>query len=262
MSFDPHFDKVSVLMNFEGSDESQEFRDLSPLGRTVTAAGAGSAISTDFAKFGTTSFKKAAGNTGGLYFSPRTGVNPQNQFGDEDFTIEMWFKSASAATPGGNMVFMSDWDAGDATDKFQWLLYWENSNQRIHAYANMDGQAFTNTFIAATDLWDTNWHHIGMEKFGGSLKAFKDGAMSSGTVAFGDTPLYEDIPRGWTLGGTPNLGTDIAAFSNYAGYFDDLRITKGVARYDLSAYTVPTEAFPTIPGGMHIRRRRQRYNRR
>jgi len=41
-----------------------------------------------------------------------------------------------------------------------------------------------------------------------------------------------------------NLGQGYSSF--FTGYIDDLRITKGYARYSGATYTVPTTAFSTF----------------
>jgi hypothetical protein len=87
------------------------------------------------------------------------------------------------------------------------------------------------------------WHHVAMTRSGTTGYVFVDG-VSKGTITSLNTPaasLRELKIGNWdfTTGSTVNGWFD--------GYIDDLRITKGVARYKgPSNFVPPTESFPDL----------------
>jgi hypothetical protein len=103
--------------------------------------------------------------------------------------------------------------------------------QKINWLAN-------STFLSGTStLTNNTWYHFAACRSGSTLKLFVDGVEEySGT----DTTDY-------TSSASFNAGDrqDLDPFGQYPldGYIDDLRITKGVARYTAN-FTPPTAAFP------------------
>lgn len=89
--------------------------------------------------------------------------------------------------------------------------------------------------VSTTSLSLDTWYHIAVSRSGSSIKLFVDGAQeasatNSATFDFSDTKTM--------IGGN---GWDGAA-SYFAGYIDELRITKA-ARYT-TGFSAPTAAFP------------------
>ena len=78
------------------------------------------------------------------------------------------------------------------------------------------------------------WYHVAYVRSSGTTKLYIDGTE---IISVADTTNYTDT--NFTVGGW---------YSNsylLNGYIDDLRITKGVARYT-AAFTPPTAAFPDL----------------
>lgn len=80
-----------------------------------------------------------------------------------------------------------------------------------------------------------NWHHVAITKSGDTYRLFVDGTMSDERT---QTNLSIDF-TGVLIG---KNGWD-AHNGEYTGYLDELRVTKGVARYTAS-FTPPTSPFP------------------
>jgi hypothetical protein len=85
------------------------------------------------------------------------------------------------------------------------------------------------------------WVHLAICRASGSTKMFVNGTQSGST--YSDSNVYLNsanrpliASNGFTIGGSP---------SYFTGYIDDLRITKGIARYT-AAFTPPTAAFPVL----------------
>ena len=82
------------------------------------------------------------------------------------------------------------------------------------------------------------WYHIAVTRSGNTFKSFINGVVEktftvSGTI-YSDTTIPYNIGRsGYSSGG----------YFYYNGYMDDLRITKGVARYT-TTFTPPSALPP------------------
>jgi hypothetical protein len=77
------------------------------------------------------------------------------------------------------------------------------------------------------------WHHIALVRNGTAVKFYYDGVMKgSGTDSTNLTATGIDI--GYVFSG--------GAWGSFYGYIDDLRITRGLARYTAN-FTPPTEQF-------------------
>jgi hypothetical protein len=213
---DPDFASVSLLLPFDGADGSTTFTDLSSNILTVTRFG-DAQISTAQSKFGGSSGLFDAGNTGnGDYLLvPADGT----AIGTGDFTIEGWvrtivnnnFRAIVSLVPGSD---------NDTLYVFNGTVGWYSAS----SLRAQSGAIFNGT-----------WHHVAVTRQNGTLRTFVDGVKSpndfTSTSSIGDNTI--------------RIGTRGSATGEwFSGYIDDLRITKGVARYTAN-FTPPTEAFPT-----------------
>ena len=120
--------------------------------------------------------------------------------------------------PGSNGAYATI--ITDATNK---IIYYSNSANRI---------------LGTTALATNSWHHIAVVRSSGSTKLYING-INEGS-AFADTQNYLSGANRPVVGtsGFP-LGT-----GSLNAYIQDLRITRGLARYTAD-FTPPTQAFPT-----------------
>jgi hypothetical protein len=106
------------------------------------------------------------------------------------------------------------------------------------ASGNLEAYDFTSgkTVTSATSSISTNsWQHIALVCNAGSAQFYINGTASgSATTGF----VFSDVSGTFTVGEQGTYGY------TFAGYIDDLRITKGVARYTAN-FTAPIAAFPT-----------------
>ncbi len=153
--------------------------------------------------------------TGDYLFAP---ANKLFAFGTGDFTIEFWIRSTDTA---GNLIGLvtaasGNWNLVLAGS----TLYWQ------------DQFATTNLFNrSATAILDGAWHHVAITRASGTTRMFFDGTIQGGTVS--DSTNYT-APNAMQIGSSGTYG-------DFLGYIDDLRITKGYARYT-SNFTAPTAA--------------------
>ena len=206
---------VWIDYNRDGNYQNSEWKQIS----TTSSAGVPSIVTI------TVPLTSGTGITGMRIRSRGTGnANAANNdctnFGTGDFTFECWvYKTTSS---GGDQVII---DARAANNATPWLVSITNANL-IYFYS---GTAYTTSSSISLNTWS----HIAVSRSSGTLKIFIDGVSGfSGTVT---TNLDKNA------GG--KIGSDVSGNSVLYGYIDDLRITKGYARYT-SNFTAPTTAFP------------------
>jgi hypothetical protein len=175
-----------------------------------------------------TSVKKYG--TGAMYFDG-TGdwlLMPSTQdlsFGTGNFTIEMWIYPTSLDTTTRALV-SNRTDAGADT------VFACAFNTTNGLYLHTQNTAILNSGDPPTI---NAWQHVAFVRNNGTLKIYLDG-VEVGSASFSQN-----------LSGTQQvyIGKDGAKTTSpaspYIGYIDDLRITKGIARYT-SNFTPPTSA--------------------
>jgi hypothetical protein len=192
-------------------------------------------VSTTAPKFG----------TGSIYFGSTAQVNKivgsfntdTGNFGTNDFTVEYWFKSVAGRNVGDYVVWMTttgSYTLTGANAAGNWaitgsgaLLYWQSQ------YAS------TSTLsTSSTAILDDNWHHIAFVRYSGVLSIYFDG-VSQASIAHTLNYARPIASTKLAIGGPTTSGS--AAYGIVNAYIDDLRITKGVARYT-TTFTPPANA--------------------
>jgi hypothetical protein len=216
---DPQFTSVSLLLHGNGTNGSTTITDSSPSPKTVTAVG-NAQISTAQSKFGGASI--AFDGTGDYLTTP---ASSSFAFGLADFTVELWlYRSGS-----GQQHLYDARDIGLNDNRI--LLYLDTSSQLTY-YSN-GAPRITTTSIPTL----STWVHVALCRASGNSRLFLNGVQVGAT--FADT-ISIVSPTATVAIGATNVGT-----TALNGYIDDLRITKGVARYTAN-FTPPTAAFPDI----------------
>ena len=217
---DPDYSSVSLLLHGNGTNGSTTITDNSPTPKTVTAVG-NAQISTTQSKFGGASI---AFDGTGDYLD--ISSNSAFGYGLSDFTIEFWiYRNVS-------IVLQSFLDQRIGIETALAPTIYISGNSFFY-YANGANRISGGTLAAS------QWLHIALSRSGTATKLFVSGVQVGST--FTDTINYVDSPVriGGANGGTP------PGVASLDGYIDDLRITKGVARYT-SNFSVPSVQFPDI----------------
>jgi hypothetical protein len=174
-------------------------------------------ISTSVKKYGTGSM--AFDGTGDWMFAPDS---PSWDFGTGDFTLEGWIYPTTSSSV--RVLWSAFSDSGDNGWSFELT-----SSDKLTFYAEGAYRVTSTGSVSAN-----TWTHIAVSRSGSSLKLFingtTDGTATNSTDISGSTAKL-------TIAATPS-GT-----VPFTGYIDELRITKGVARYTAN-FTAPTAAFP------------------
>ena len=147
-------------------------------------------------------------------------------FGTGDFTIEAWgYRTALGLAgfidmrPAGNTVSITP-------------AIYINAANRINYYVN-GADVIAGTTVTTTGVW----YHIAICRSAGITKLFVNGIQEGSS--------YTDANSYVTQLNRPIIGSDGGPTNLFTGYIDDLRITKGVARYTAN-FTPPTAPFPDI----------------
>jgi len=181
-------------------------------------------ISTSVKKYGTGSL---AFDGTGDYLSTRS--TPNLSFGSGDFTIEAWVYATSLGSY--NAVFAQWPDNGGSTNN-SYTLETVGSNMEFYYASGSTLYGPTTLGTITTGVWI----HYAICRSGNTLYPFKNGVLGTTTSI---TQTLNSPTSAVTVGGA------VAGGGEWIGYIDDLRITKGYARYTAN-FTPPTAALPDI----------------
>jgi hypothetical protein len=186
-------------------------------------------LSTAVSKFGGSSMNFDGSSTCTILASPNLN------FGTGDFTIEMWVYSASQSSTGNRTIGNG---AGASWGANKWIFTTTtpgNANKFTWQFWNYNSGS-TDLLVSSSASNNSTWTYVAITRSGNTFRMFVNGVIeATGTSS---ASVDGNIPVQLTLG---NSG--VAGDSNWTGYLDDLRITKGVARYTTN-FSAPTTAFP------------------
>ena len=216
------------------------FVDQSAIGNSITTSGDVS-IDTSVKKYG----------SGSLEFNQTTTeghislTNTDNfKFGSSPMTVEFWMYPTSTHSTEGQII--GDWTTGGGTGPSNWTIYIQSSVlkfQVVNAGNTGADQGYT---LCSASVSINTWTHVAATFDGTYLRLFINGTLSS-TQTFSSGFSVES--------GSYSSNIDIGDFTNfsgysYRGYLDDIRVTKGLARYT-ATFTPPSAAFElTGEGGL------------
>jgi hypothetical protein len=173
-------------------------------------------VSTSVTKFGTGSM--SFDGTGDWLTSPDT---PNLQFGTGKFTIEGWFYLNAVGSVRG---FVSK-----GTSTTGWSLGTNSSNQVVFSHT-------ATSFASTGTLLISTWYHITIVREG-------TGANETKIYINGTNDGTSTVATNFNQTSIMYVGADRVGSSALNGYIDDLRITKGVARYTAN-FTPPSAPYP------------------
>jgi hypothetical protein len=216
---DPYFSNVSLLLHGDGTNGSTTIVDSSPSPKTVTAFD-NAQISTAQSKFGGASI--ALDGSGDFLAADSVDL----KLSTGAWTIEGWIYLL--VTPASYAQIYDSRQNNHGT--INGITLYVGSNRTVRLYQSGVDRAYTSTALPLNA-----WAHVAATYDQSTVRLFIDGQntglnWTSSSLALNNTETL--IGSEWTRS---------AGFLN--AYIDDLRITKGVARYT-SNFTPPTAPFP------------------
>jgi hypothetical protein len=161
--------------------------------------------------------------------------SPNIAFGTGDFTVEFWLNSNNVASANQRGVIQtSDTSGGLKTGYTTGIAIYQGGNA---TGGPLNGGLTANvagTFLGSSSavITTSTWYHIALVRSSGTSTIYVNG-----------TSVGSASTTGNCSGQFICVGGYYDTTYLYDGYIDDLRITKGYARYT-SNFTAPTAAFP------------------
>ncbi len=212
------------MLHMNGVDGSQTFTDSSASAHTVTANGN---AQIDTAQYKWTASGLFDGN--GDYL---TIPDSDDWYFDGDFTIDCWVDLSSLPSDGiGRGIIGQSQD-----DNNQWFIrVWNNggTDYRWQYAARIDGsysiQCIPDYIPISTDVW----YHIAVSRYDNTYRFFINGTTVKTTSSGISLPNYSAAL--W-------IGQWCTGNGYFHGWIDELRVSKGIARWT-SDFTPPTSEY-------------------
>jgi hypothetical protein len=216
---------IKLLLHFDGEDESVDFIDSSASAHTITANG-NAQIDTSVKKFGTGS-GAFNGSSAYLTISDSDDFN----FGSGDFTIDLWLYLNTS----GSYRIMAQQSTSDDDYMINWYIASDNILRLLYSTngSSWDNASDTNGSIALTVL---TMNHIALVRNGSGIQQYVNGILDK-TWTIGTASLHNSATELWIGAGQYGGGS---SFLN--GNIDEIRISKGIARYTAD-FTPATSEF-------------------
>ena len=225
LAADPYFDNVVLLLPLNNPDGTIYFTDVSPTHTTLTTAG-NARIRTAWSKWGGSS--GYCDGTGDYATISSPSATLREWWNGGAYSVEAWIRmdAVPAFTSLGSPLIGNM----DPVSNVQWWSFGPNNDgsggKLIFRYWNGSANQVTGTTTLTTGVD----YFIQLIVSGTTIELWLDGALEA-TATVSGTP-QSSASQPFTIGQSNNNG--------YNGYFDDVRITAGLAR----PTTVPTVRFP------------------
>jgi hypothetical protein len=215
---DPNYSDVVSLLHLNGLNGSTAFTDNSPTPKTWTSVNSAALSDANF-RFGTASLL-LNGTT--QYIS--TPQSTDFDFGTGDFTIEAWvYRNVTGS------VFSIFNKSLASTTSVYFYIGGAGGNQLVLFTSGVN--------LNAGSILASTWVYVAATRASGTTRVFINGALAGASFNQGTSATVSNVA---TIGAAFN-GTTASNFAN--GLIDEVRITKGFARYTAS-FTPPTAQFP------------------
>ena len=241
---DANFSNVKLLLPFDGSNGANSTTDSSNTNASITFQGSAT-IATAQSKFGGSSLHVTNANPDGIV-SQIVGTSLNLT---ADFTIEWWIRRVQVSVVD-NMMFGPLYGPSSSTSPNNPMglacgyYYSSSSTSKIGLYA-----------ASGSGGWDLSpgnlicdlptvgaWEHHALVRSGSDWSYYVDGSrtynasLGSSTLYSQSTPSYITLGKSWATVASPEA------------YYDDFRVTQGLARYSGASFTPPSTAHLTSGG--------------
>lgn len=240
---DPYWNNVTFMLHGIGAPNYQPAIDST--GKPILNHGV--YVSTASSAFSNTSLY-FDGSINGMMELPASNALDA----DMDFTFEAWVRPAPNI--GGYSRQMHIFGHGTS-----WRI-WTDDNTLFYAHSGYDGQTPYTETSAGMALTPDVWSHIAVTRSGNTIQLYVNGVAGTpmtavhypgkGAIAafFWDATQQDNY--GWDLSygiGSTHRDDYHSLAYRYTGYMDEIRFTRGIARYvGTDTFTVPNARFISV----------------
>jgi hypothetical protein len=222
---DQYWTSVKLLLGFEGADASTGSPGMTDESSAVHGTGTfhnQAQIDTAQFQFGASSLL-LDGTTDWVTWPAHTDYNLSNL----PFTIECWIRPT---TVSGSHFICARWDSAG---NFGWS-FWQNNAQLC---LNLSTTASDNIAqLAGGTLVANTWQAVCVDFDGAKYRAYINGAMVASSTTLRTVAASTNV---LAVG-----ASSISGSFGFAGWIDELRLTKATRYGSDAGYTVSTSAFP------------------
>ena len=244
---DVHHPKVKLLLPFDGSNGATSTTDSSNVNASITFQGSAT-IATAQSKFGGSSLHVTNANPDSIAAQiVGTSLNLT-----ADFTIEWWIRRVQVSV-SDEMIFGPIYGASSSTNpnlKMGLLcgyFYNSTSSTKIGLYAaSGSGSWDISSGNLLCDLPTVGaWEHHALVRSGSDWSYYVDGSRTY-NASLGSSTLYSQSTPSYIM-----LGKSSQTNASPEAYYDDFRVTQGLARYSGASFTPPSTAHLTSAGDVN-----------
>lgn len=242
---DVNFPYVKWLSPFDGSNGATTTTDSSDSNSSLTLQGS-TVISTAQSKFGGSSMYVPSSTEQGVYANVAgTTVNLTG-----DFTIEYWFRRVQVSYANNMAQLIYGMPLSSSLSGYGMVVgYYGSSTSTTQSLMYVSSNGSSWNVASAVQLGTGSlgtvgqWVHMALVRSGSDWSYYVDGtrtytgSLSSAAIATPGSYMY--LGRAW--------GSD----NSIEAYYDDFRVTQGLARYTGASFTVPTTAHLTSAGDVN-----------
>ena len=225
---DPYWKEVVYYAKFENATTQDDAGIISPSTNGTLSLVSG--------KFGRALSKGSGSN----YLTLAPSSNTRFNMGTGDFTVEFWINFTANYPGSGNYAALCLNSLINGTSGSQDGGTWISIQGGVSVTTKWRLGFYNGSFTGGissdhpSELTPGTWYHFACCRSNGTILGFLNGAMATlGTMS-----------RSILTTGPAYLANDYYNEYNYGALFDDVRITKGIARYTQS-FAPPTKSQPT-----------------
>lgn len=233
-----NYDKCSLLLPMDGTNNGTTFTDWSPSPKTVTVAGNAKTVTAQSKYYGSSGY---FANSASNYLSiPYT---PDLNFGTGQFTIACWIYIISAPATNGELFQIIQVGRRDTnTGKGGYSLRLSSQTGIILESIRVGSVVNTSAVIPSVSFGE--WVHVACTRDAIGVQFYINGVKYAGTPDF----LSENVTNPSSL--TTWIGTSGATPNWYSnGYIQDLIVIKGAALWT-SDFEPPSRLIGQLTGNV------------
>ena len=219
-SDDPYWNEVSLLLKFDGVPSGTTDQWVDSTGKQTVTGHNGVSVTQNQAKHGDGSAWYQGSQNSPLQHYLSVAQNDALTL-NAPFTAELWYRNDNVpGSSGSNLCsLLTSWGNGTSS----WMF--RGSGSEIQVHIGNGSSASFNFTTSGANIQPKVWHHAALTWDGSVYRMFVDGFLRGNYNSTQAPHASNKVLIGMQEAGSGNLQ------SGFFGHIDDVRITKGVARY-------------------------------